>query len=289
MTTPEFHLFLPQMRMGFEALVLRAQAAEAAGFTGIAMMDHLAPPMAEQTDMFDSMVTATWLGAHTSTLSISHLVLCDAFRHPAVLAKQAVSIDHATGGRFELGLGWGSVTSELERFGVGSSQANSRVARLAETLEVVQALWAGETVDYDGAYHQLSEGRQRPTPTRPIPIIIGGVGPKTLQLVAEHADWWNCPTYGLERLDQLKPQVGKARISVQQQLAFVPTESAREDVTAITRRRFGAEPLIGTGPELVDHHADLVQRGAERIYVWFTDFAQPETLAQYGREVIAVV
>ena len=48
-------------------------------------------------------------------------------------------------------------------------------------------------------------------------------------------------------------------------LAFVPTESAREDVTAITRRRFGSEPLIGTGPELVDHHTNLVQRGAERI------------------------
>ena len=61
----------------------------------------------------------------TSRLQVGSLVLCDSFRHPAVLAREAVSIDHASGGRFELGIGWGSVTAEFETFGVGSTEPRS--------------------------------------------------------------------------------------------------------------------------------------------------------------------
>lgn len=96
------------MRMSMAEIVERAVGAERAGFSGIAMMDHLAPPAAEQVPMFEAMATATWIAAHTSRLSVGHLVLCDMFRDPAVLAKQAVTLNHASGGRFELGIGWGS-------------------------------------------------------------------------------------------------------------------------------------------------------------------------------------
>ena len=121
-----FHLFLPQMRLTFDQLVERARAAEAAGFEGIAGMDHLAPPGAEDQPMYEAMVTNTWLAAHTSTLTLSTLVLCDAFRHPAMLAREAVSLDHASGGRYELGLGWGSVPSEFEVYGTGSTEPQPR-------------------------------------------------------------------------------------------------------------------------------------------------------------------
>jgi alkanesulfonate monooxygenase SsuD/methylene tetrahydromethanopterin reductase-like flavin-dependent oxidoreductase (luciferase family) len=136
----EFHVFLPQMRMPFDILVERAQVAEQVGFQGIALMDHLAPPQALDQPMYEAMITATWLAAQTERLRIGHLVLCEAFRHPAVLARQAVSIDHASKGRFELGIGWGSVPEELETFGVASTSARERVRRLAETLDVVRAL-----------------------------------------------------------------------------------------------------------------------------------------------------
>src|SRR5687768_6776382 len=109
----EYVLFLPQMRMSLDTLVERAKVAEAAGFVGIAGMDHLAPPLAFEHTMYDAFVTATWQAAHTSTLKVGSLVLCDAFRHPAVLARECVSLDHASGGRFELGIGWGSVADEF--------------------------------------------------------------------------------------------------------------------------------------------------------------------------------
>src|SRR4051794_21033218 len=166
----EFSLFLPQMRMSFDDLVARGRAAEAAGFVGIAGMDHLEPPQAPGQPMYEAIVTTAWLAAHTSRLKIGSLVLCDAFRLPSLLARQAVSLDHASHGRFELGIGWGSVVEEFTTFGVGSTVPRDRVERLRETLEVVCALWAGEVVDYDGRYHQLQGARQEPRPLGRIPI-----------------------------------------------------------------------------------------------------------------------
>lgn len=284
----EFQLFLPQMRMTFDQLVERARAAEAAGFVGISGMDHLAPPMAEDQPMYDAFVTNTWLAAHTSTISVGSLVLCDAFRHPAVLARQAVSLDHASGGRFELGIGWGSVPTEFDVFGIGSTQPRARVDRLRESLTIMRALWAGETVDFEGEYLQLRGARQAPTPLGHLPIVIGGTGPKTLALVRDFADWWNVHTGELDRVPELMDRVGDARVSIQQMIALVPTESERDAVTELTHRRFGprTSAVIATAPELVEHYGRLAEQGVERVYTWFCDFAAPATLERFGAEVI---
>jgi alkanesulfonate monooxygenase SsuD/methylene tetrahydromethanopterin reductase-like flavin-dependent oxidoreductase (luciferase family) len=288
-STPEFHVFLPQMRMGLDVLVEKARAAERAGFGGIALMDHLAPPMAEGQPMHEAMITATWLAAHTETLRVGHLVLCDSLRHPAVLAKQAVTLDHAAGGRFELGIGWGSVPDELDAFGVGDTSPSARVRRLAESLDVMNALWTGETVDFEGEFHRVKGGRQQPGPLLKIPLLIGGAGRKTLALVARYADWWNLPIYALERLEELRPSAGGARVSVQQMVAFVPSEAERDRVTELAQRRFGVYGdglVIGDAAQLVDHFTALHDRGVERFYTWFSDFADPETLAAFGADVI---
>jgi alkanesulfonate monooxygenase SsuD/methylene tetrahydromethanopterin reductase-like flavin-dependent oxidoreductase (luciferase family) len=284
----EFSLFLPQMRLSFDELVARARAAESAGFVGIAGMDHLAPPDAKDQRMFEAMVTTTWIAAHTERMHVGSLVLCDAFRLPAVLARQAVSIDHASGGRFELGIGWGSVRDEFVTFGVGTTEPRARVERLGETLEVLRALWSGEVVDYDGRYHQLRGARQQPLPLGHIPIVIGGIGPKTLSLVREFADWWNVHVGDVHRIDELRPQAGDARVSIQQVVALVAPDRDHDEVRVLAERRFGwAHPVVGSGAELLDHYGALAQRGVERVYTWFCDFAPPQTLAAFGEEVIA--
>jgi alkanesulfonate monooxygenase SsuD/methylene tetrahydromethanopterin reductase-like flavin-dependent oxidoreductase (luciferase family) len=286
-----FHLFLPQMRMPVDAVVERARAAEAAGFEGIALMDHLAPPMATEHDMWEAMTLATWLLARTGSLVVGHLVLCEALRHPAVLARQAATLDHASGGRFELGIGWGSVPDELDTFGVGAAPPGERVARLGESLDVMRALWTGDPVRYDGRFFQLRDAQQRPVPTRPIPIVVGGVGPRTLELVRRHADWWNLPMHELGKLDERRSSAGDARISVQTMVALVPSEDDRRAVADLVARRFGATGMdrlmvVGTTDELAAHFAGLRDRGVERFYVWFADFAPPETLRRFG-DVIA--
>jgi len=286
----EYHLFLPQMRLTIGQLVERARAAEGAGFTGIALMDHLMPPAALDQPMYEAMTTATWLAAATDTLNVGHLVLCDAMRHPALLARQAVTLDHASTGRFELGLGWGSVPQELETFGVASTDARSRVDRMSETLDLVRALWSGEKVDFAGEYHHVSGGQQLPTPLGAVPIVIGGAGPRTMQLVAKHADWWNLPIHKIGQLEQLRPSAGRARVSIQLMVTFIRSEAERDDVLTAAQRRFGFMPAtgraIGNAEELMATFDSYAARGVERIYTWFTDFAQPETLAAFGEQLI---
>lgn len=284
----EFVLFLPQMRLSFDELVVRARAAEAGGFVGIAGMDHLAPPMAEGQPMYDAMITAAMLAAHTTTLRVGSLVMGDAFRHPAVLAKEVVSVDHASGGRFELGIGAGSVVAEFEMFGVAPTATGERVSRLRETLDVLRALWSGERVDYDGRFHHLAGAQQQPTPLGNIPIVIGGTGPRMMTIVRDFADWWNVPLNQIDQLDAMRPDAGAARVSIQEVVGYVNEESAREDIASMTRRRFSyASPTIGAAAELVDHYGGVAARGIERVYVWFSDFAAPDTLGAFGERVIA--
>ncbi|HEY6430168.1 MAG TPA: LLM class flavin-dependent oxidoreductase [Acidimicrobiales bacterium] len=282
----EFWLYLPQMRMTLEQLVTRAQAAERAGFLGIAGMDHLAPPGAEGSPMFEAMVTNAWLAAHTDALRVGSLVLCDGFRHPAVLARGAVTIDHASGGRFELGIGWGSVASEFETFGFGSPPPRDRVVRLRESLEIMTALWRGETVDYTGEHFSLRGARMEPKPLSRIPITIGGAGRRTMELVASYADWWNVHVSILDRFDEMRPAAGDARCSLQLQVAFVGSGASRQEVDDLARRRFWGNHVLGAPGELVDYFGQLAERGVERVYAWFTDFAPEETLAAFGETVI---
>ncbi|NDJ90616.1 LLM class flavin-dependent oxidoreductase [Mycolicibacter kumamotonensis] len=277
----EWFLFLPQSRLGIDDVVLRARTAEASGFAGVAFIDHLETPMAPDAPIWEAMTIATWVAAHTERLRIGHLVLCDAFRHPAVLAKQAVTLAEASGGRFELGLGSGSMPDELARFGLGAPTAGQRVSALEQTVTAIKRYWAG------GADTQL------PTPSSPIPLLLAGRGPRMLELVARHADWWNLPAPNVDVLPELSAKIGSARVSVQQMVGFVPGGAGDAEGAAViskAQRRFGQLGpglVCGRADELVDYFAGLRGRGAQRFYVWFSDFAEPETIAEFGKQVIS--
>jgi alkanesulfonate monooxygenase SsuD/methylene tetrahydromethanopterin reductase-like flavin-dependent oxidoreductase (luciferase family) len=273
--------------MTFTELVERARHAEAAGFLGMAGMDHFAPPRATDHPMFEAYITNAWIAAHTERLIVGSLVLCDAFRHPSMLAKECVSIDHASGGRYELGLGWGSEASEFDIFGLRPTKVDARIQRMRETLEILRALWAGETVDYEGEHFSLRGARQLPTPVTRIPIVIGGSGSRTMRLVAEFADWWNVHVGILDTFGAARERAGTARISMQHMVAMIPNEAERVRITDLATRRFGhSRPAIGTTTELVDHFGGLGELGVQRVYAWFCDFAQPDTLAAFGEDVI---
>jgi alkanesulfonate monooxygenase SsuD/methylene tetrahydromethanopterin reductase-like flavin-dependent oxidoreductase (luciferase family) len=290
--TTEFYLFLPQMRMSLASLAQRAQDAERAGFAGITLMDHLVPPGATDQPMHEAFVAATWIAAHTQSLRIGHLVLCEAFRHPVVLARQAIALDQASGGRFDLGIGSGSVPAEFERFGIVEQSPGARVRRLRETLEVLAGLWSGPPFDYQGEFHQLHAAQMLPLPLVEIPVLVGGTGPRTMAIAADLAQWCNIPVHQLDRLDDVRARAGQARVSLQQMVAFIADPASRQEVTDTARRRFGTQGgglVIGDGQEMVDHFSGLAESGIERFYVWFADFARPETLAAFGHEVIGVI
>jgi hypothetical protein len=108
-----------------------------------------------------------------------------------------------------------------------------------------------------------------------------------MELVAEHADWWNVPIHQLDRLDEMRSRAGDARVSVQRMYAFVPEGADRASVEEPARRRFGQNLVVGGRDELLEHFHAMGERGVERFYVWFADFAPVATLEAFGAEVIS--
>src|SRR3954452_3228160 len=159
---PWFGLYLPQLRMPWARIVERVTAAESAGFDSVWLMDHLAAPVAPGVDTYEGWTTASALAALTSRIRIGHLVLCDAFRHPALLAKMAATLDVVSSGRLDLGIGWGSVPAEMQTYGFGDEPPATRARRLRETLEILQLMFAGEPFDYDARDFRIDGAIGRP-------------------------------------------------------------------------------------------------------------------------------
>lgn len=283
-------VFLPQLRMSFATIEERVLAAEEAGYHSVWFMDHLAAPAAPQADCFEGWTLATAVGARTGSIRIGHLVLCNQFRHPALLAKMAATLDVVTGGRLELGIGWGSVREELRAWGIGDEPADRRAERLRETLEVLRLLFTGEPVSYQGRHVHLDGVVARPTPVAGrIPIHIGGGGPRlTMPLVREFADWWNCPSYAVARLDELRPLAGAARVSVQHPVGLAPSSAARDEVAETARRRFGSWGglICGTPDEVAAALRAEAAAGVELFVLQFSDFGTPATLRLFADEVL---
>lgn len=277
----EWYLFLPQVRLSAADIAERAVHAEASGFDGMAFIDHLEAPGLPDESIWEAMGIATWVAAKTERLRIGHLVLCDAFRHPAVLAKQAVTLSDASGGRFDLGLGAGSWPAEFTRFDVGQQDPVARVEQLDRHLTLLRQYWGDDA--------QADSAAQAPRRSHPIPLVLGGTGRRMMELVRRYADWWNLPANHLDKLPKLAPAAGPARLSVQQMIGFVRSGSDPAAVREVSTRRFGnlgSGLVCGDADELVSHFSGLADQKVERFYVWFADFAVSESLHEFGEMVI---
>src|SRR5262245_27769244 len=131
-------VYLPQVGTTWDELRERARLCDAEGIESLWLMDHLYPPTLPQVPSFEAMTTATAIAAVTERIRIGHLVLCNGFRHPALLAKMATTLDHVSGGRFDLGLGSGSYAPEFHEFGLPFPNDRTRAAQLDETLQVIR-------------------------------------------------------------------------------------------------------------------------------------------------------
>ena len=276
----EWFLFLPQLRRPVGDIVDRVRVAEASGFDGVAFIDHLEAPGTPGESIWEAMTIATWVAAKTDRLRIGHLVLCNAFRHPAVLAKQAVTLAAASEGRFELGIGSGSWPQEFARYGIDDPGGVARVEQLDRDLASLREFWGQP---------QATDRTQLPEPTHPIPLVIGGTGRRTMALVRKYADWWNLQADHLDKLAQLRPSAGSARVSVQQMVGFIRRGADRHAVIEQCHRRFGylgPGLVCGDAEELREYFARLENQGVERFYVWFADFAAPASVEEFSESVI---
>ena len=285
-----FGLYCPQVSASAADVERRVLAAEAAGFDSVWFLDHLSAPGMPQVDCYEGWTLASYLAGRTSRIRLGHLVLCDAFRPPQLLAKMAATLDVLSGGRLDLGLGWGSQPEELRTWGYGDAAPAVRSRRLAETLRLLPLLWSGDPVTWDGEHVQLDGAVSRPRPVNGrIPLHIGGAGRTlTMPLVAEYADWWNVPSYAVEQWEELRPLAGPhVRVSTQRPVGLVPSAAKRAEVTAVAERRFGSwGGLVVADPdELAARLLRERELGIEAWVLQFTDFGQPETVELFMREV----
>jgi probable F420-dependent oxidoreductase len=153
------------------------------GYSTLYVPDHL-------DDQWAPMIACTVAAEATTTLRVGTLVLDNDFRHPVVVAKEAATLDVATGGRFEFGLGAGWLTTDYDQSGIPMDRPSVRVARLAESLEIMRALWEKGTATFSGEYYQVTDAKGTPAPVTAggPPLVIGGGGKRILTLAGQYAD-----------------------------------------------------------------------------------------------------
>jgi F420-dependent oxidoreductase-like protein len=174
-------------------LVQRCQYFEALGFDSVWNSDHFIQSSWSEYPNFEAWTVLAGLAARTERIRIGVLVTCNTFRHPALLAKEAVTVDHISNGRLELGFGAGWFEAEHTMFGIAFPDPAERVARFREAVALVDQLLRNDETTFEGQYYQVRQARFRPRPIqqpRP-PLTLAGHKRKMLRIVAEYADAWN--------------------------------------------------------------------------------------------------
>ena len=169
--------------------------AEASGFDSIWLDDHLLSDEGDWTSpKLEGWTALAGLATITTRATLGHLVAANTFRNPGLVAKQATTIDHLSGGRFVLGLGGGWFEREHDAFGIDFGTGfGERLDRLDEAVGLIRRLLDGETVSHEGRFYRMHDAVCSPRPVQArLPILIGGSGrTKTLRTVARYADMWN--------------------------------------------------------------------------------------------------
>ena len=221
--------------MTWEKNVERWQLFERLGFESAWLCDHLVQPSRPQGPYFEAWSLLGGLAARTEKIRIGVLVTSNTFRHPSVLAKTAVTVDHISNGRLEVGLGAGWYESEHEMFGIPFPETRELVARFREAVQVIDHLMREDVSSFAGTYYQLRNAQSRPPSIqkpRP-PLVLGAFGPRMLKIVATYADTWNAfgtPKEMRERnqmLDDYCREIGREPDTLDRSIYYwVPTTDA---------------------------------------------------------------
>jgi alkanesulfonate monooxygenase SsuD/methylene tetrahydromethanopterin reductase-like flavin-dependent oxidoreductase (luciferase family) len=156
-------------------------------FSTVWISDHL---QAGDWPMVEAWTTMAMLAATFPRLRIGSMVLSQSYRNPALLAKMAATFQELSGGRLVLGIGAGWQEDEYRSYHYDFPSGGTRVAQLAEALQVLRAMWTDSPATFHGEHYAIDEAFCEPRPDPPIPLMVGTNGPKALAVTARHADWW---------------------------------------------------------------------------------------------------
>jgi alkanesulfonate monooxygenase SsuD/methylene tetrahydromethanopterin reductase-like flavin-dependent oxidoreductase (luciferase family) len=255
-------------------LVERWQLFEALGFDSAWDCDHFIQPSRPTGPYFEAWTLLAALAAVTQRIRIGVLVSCNTFRHPSLLAKEALTVDHVSNGRLELGLGAGWYVPEHPMFGLDFPPASELVGRFREAVELTDRLLRNDTSSYEGHFYQVRDAPLRPRPIqqpRP-PFVLAAHRPKMLRIVAEYADTWN--SFGT--VDEMRER----NAILDEQCAAIG-----RDPTSIVRSLYGWAAMMPADPwESLDAFHEMVGRYAEAgVNEFLIDQPRPDQQAVLER------
>jgi len=174
-------------------LTLQARQVEALGFDKIWLPDHFVNPEDAGMAWYDCWSALAGLATIESKIPIGTLVSSMTLRNPAVLARMAMTVDHISGGRLELGVGAGGVPNCYKMTGIPQWNRRERSERYQEFIEILDLMLTREVTTYKGKYFHILETILRPASlSKPRPVLsIAAHGPKALRLAAKYGDSWN--------------------------------------------------------------------------------------------------
>lgn len=254
--------------------------AEDLGFDWASVFDHFLPIFSDpEGPCFDGLTLLSAMAAHTSRIRCGVLVVGVTYRHPAVLANIATTIDHVSGGRLELGVGGAWYELEHSQYGIDFPPVGRRIRMLGEALKILRSMWTDHRTTFEGRYYSLMDALCEPKPVQQPhpPLWVGGQGEKlTLRVVAESADGWNTFFMPLDdyrrKLDALASHceaVGRDPADIRKSL--VVQAYVREDEAELAKgaermaSRFGADAaqraVVGTPEQCVSKLLPYLEAG----------------------------
>ncbi len=271
-----FGVLIAQHQRDWQFLLDGFKLADEIGLDSAWVFDHFIPLYgSEDGPCLDGWTLMAGLAAHTSRVRVGILVTGNTYRNPALLAKQAVTVDTISGGRLNFGVGAGWFEREHDAYGITFPPLKERVERFTEAMAVIDSLMQNQRSNFDGRYYKLHDAPFAPKPQQHIPIVIGASGPKMLKIVARYADIWD--TLGgdvsPQRFTELSAQVeqncraiGRDPISIRWQLAAGGHNIENVD----TFRRFVADfSAVGVSDFVFDlperEHWDTVRHIASEV------------------------
>jgi alkanesulfonate monooxygenase SsuD/methylene tetrahydromethanopterin reductase-like flavin-dependent oxidoreductase (luciferase family) len=231
----------------------------------------------DEIGMLEATGVLAALAGATSRIRLANLVLSITYRHPAVLANWAATVDHASDGRLTLGLGAGWQINEHEHYGLELGPPRERVDRFAEGLAVITGLLTRPRTTFTGSYYKLVDAPCDPKPIQsPLPLLIGGTGPRMLRLIARYANEWNhwsAPgafRQTAELLDAACEHVGRDPSTIWRstQALTIVTDSAESEARAAATAERAPMPVIyGSASRIAEAVAVWRDEGVDEVII----------------------
>ena len=265
----------------------RAVRAEGMGFTGLWMADHFVNPYVQDQDWFESWTLLGAIAEATHTIRLGPMVSSLTLRNPALLARAAMTLDHVSGGRFDLAMGAGGAPLDHSMTGTPTFTPDERAERFHDSVQIVsELLRSGVASAPEGSHYHVEDARLNPRPVQqPLPITVAALGKRALRVAARYGSTWN--TMGMARGRDLRGLLphDEAMVITRERSATMDRFLAEEgrDPSSIRRSYLVAGTYSGatpTVPEFLSMAEDLQGVGMSEVVIYWPSDPENEAMLE---------